>query len=475
MVRELRDTTKSTEKVAIVRKYPELYNFLHFFLNCGPLNVTSRLVLKHEETLNKTKDTFGTIEGLMTALCERKVSGHDAISAVLAFIKSHQDYRDLLLAIIDKELKVGMGPALFRKALQPPASNEPVLVDSTPDNARHVVLTLQSSRKTYPVTSKELPIALGYPLQHPSVKLKATEDYWLISRKLDGIRCLAYYDGKHVTMYTRAGNVLHHLPEVSADLLILAERLKSAYPESTNFYIDGELCILGSGLSDQAKLKDMDRLTDDFRSALSVVLSKPSESGRVDRKRLVFFAFDLIDLSIPDLLLSERLARLKAVHTTNSNTVWILPQYRTQDPFDFRRILNDVERTKHWEGLILRKDAPFVSKRTKDIIKIKDFFEAEFPVTGHRLERMQVTNNGRHEEEELLAAVKIDFGGTKVWVGSGFSLEERRQLAKNPGLLDDAQVTVRYFQESSSLKRGDGKSSLRFPTVKAIFTGPRTV
>lgn len=110
----------------------------------------------------------------------------------------------------------------------------------------------------------------------------------------------------------------------------------------------------------------------------------------------------------------------------------------------------------------------------KDIVKIKEFFEAEFPVIGHRIESMQVSSDGRHSREELLSAVKVDFSGTEVWVGSGFSLEERRRYAQRPELLEKAQVTVRYFQESSN--KNNSKKSLRFPTIKAIFEeGPRMI
>lgn len=86
---------------------------------------------------------------------------------------------------------------------------------------------------------------------------------------------------------------------------------------------------------------------------------------------------------------------------------------------------------------------------------------------------MQVANGGRHERENLLASIKINFQGKDVWVGSGLDLEERRRYAKNPALLKDAQVTVRYFEESQNSK--DDFKSLRFPTIKAIYEESRSV
>ena len=111
-------------------------------------------------------------------------------------------------------------------------------------------------------------------------------------------------------------------------------------------------------------------------------------------------------------------------------------------------------------------------RASRDIIKIKDFFEAEFKILDYRLESMLVSNGGgKQGVEELLASVMVDFAGTKVWVGSGFTVEERRRYAQDPQLLLRSEVTVRYFQESRNLKRDEGQKSLRFPTIKAIYEG----
>lgn len=85
---------------------------------------------------------------------------------------------------------------------------------------------------------------------------------------------------------------------------------------------------------------------------------------------------------------------------------------------------------------------------------------------------MQVTVDGRHAQEVLLSSVKIRLGGGEVWVGSGFSLEERRRFAADPETLRGCQITVRYFEES--VNRRDGQRSLRFPTIKAVHHGGRS-
>jgi DNA ligase-1 len=477
MAEKVKKTTKTTEKIAIVKNHKDLHDFLRFFNSCGPLYLTSKTVLAHKSKDLPAQINFETLQDFLEALNTRACSGHAAIEAAQEFLNSSGDENQkIAMNILDRDLEIGMGKKLMEKALDPSVVDVDIDVDVNNVSARHVT-PLQSGFKRFPVTSKDLPVALGLPLQHPSIKLQAKPDeFWLISRKLDGIRCLAHYDGSQIKLFTRAGNILSHFQAISQELLKVASNIKTAHPEMTDFYFDGELCVLAKDIpSNNGSNNKIDHLEDDFRAALSIVLSKPTEGAKNIPNRLVFFAFDLFDrTSLEKTILSERLKILKsATEGHNLEKIHILEQHRTNDPFEFRKFVN-VQKEHKWEGLIIRRDAPFVPKRTRDIIKVKDFFEAEFTITDYRLENMQTAVNGEHLTEELLSSVKIDFGGVDVWVGSGLTLEERRKYRKDPAVLIGSQVTVRYFQESSNKKR-DGLKSLRFPTIKAIHQGVRKV
>lgn len=457
----------------IIQKYPETHSFLKFFLHSGPLHIGKVSIHRKLPTESSpiTNNVPDSIEELMRRLSERRISGYNAIRTVQTFINKHQEHCELLVSILEKDLRIGIAGKLLEKALKADQ-----LIDANSIDAQHITTTTSSSKKgkVYPKTSKALPVALGVPLQHPSLKISASEGTnWLISRKLDGIRCLTHCNARGASLLTRAGNKLDNLPEIQIEVQHVAQSIREKYPEMVDFYLDGELVAFAL----DNNTADIDKLSDDFRSTLSIVASSRTneEKGNIrpeNRQRLVYFLFDLIDRhNLCETTLSERLAQLQsAIKGLLLAKVYLLKQHMTKDPFEFRNHLVACKSNK-WEGLILRRDAPHIPRRSKDIIKIKDFYEAEFDIVDYKLEKMQVSQNGRMHEEILLSAVKVMFGKKGVWVGSGFSLEERRKYAQDPKVLSASQATVRYFQESSN--RHDSLKSLRFPTIKAIYSGQR--
>lgn len=476
LLADLGRTSRSTEKVQVIKRQEQLWDFLRFYAQSRPFNITSRSLDKSIPLELSDSTPPDTLQSLLEALSQREVTGHRAIARFQRYIKQNPEYKELLYSLLDRDWKVGVGPALLSKALCKSPSDSSILVSTELPNARHIEARNQhappNGKRPFPITSKDLPIALGYPIQNVKLLSPKEGEHWLISRKLDGIRCLGHYQQGSITMLTRAGNEIKSLPQVRSELQVLADQIASQHPEMADFYLDGELCVLKAPIGGQSPLPA--DLTEDFRTTLSVVLSKSDLSLPTSSQRqVVFFAFDLFDQqSMADINLSTRLERLencRAQVCRPLGSIQVLSQHRTNNPLDFRRFLNQ-QRQQQWEGLILRRDAPFVPKRSRDIIKIKDFFEAEFSIIDWRTDRMAVIVEGRHEVEELLSAIKIKFDGTtEVWVGSGFSLEERRKYAREPHLLQKALVTVRYFQESHSKKREALLKSLRFPTIKAIY------
>lgn len=537
LIAKLRATSRRNEKFAIIKEHPSTHVLLRELAHDAPLHLGSRSLEmamteggrdeREEDTRHgsnedvakgianvpsPSEDLMKTLERLRS----RELKGREAIHHIRSLMASFPQHRELLRDLFERRLRFGMGERLLERALNEAANEggeqqEIVLTRGSPEYARHVVPTLpprKSPSSSFPITSKELPVALGFPLQHPSVRLKSEPGvYWLMSRKLDGIRCLARVNrtgdkddpaeiegetateaetGATVTLYSRAGRVLDHLKDVRQEVLEVARTLYRLYPDLGTFYLDGELCILkpphGSASApvltpsaSSSSLNSDGSLTstgmDDFRTALSIVLSRPTEGLHVDAHRLNFFLFDLIDMvALEKVSLSERLARLEMAMAQSRRAlthrrVQLLPQHRTDDPLSFKSLLSE-----HWEGLIIRRDAPHLAKRTRDIIKVKDFYEAEFTIVDWRVEPMTVIREGRHVEETLLAAIKIQLAGNDVWVGSGLTQEERRRHATNPADLLGAQVTVRYFQESTN-RKNDQVRSLRFPTIKAIHCG----
>ena len=68
--------------------------------------------------------------------------------------------------------------------------------------------------------------------------------------------------------------------------------------------------------------------------------------------------------------------------------------------------------------------------------------------------------------EGMLGGVYVDYKGTQVGVGSGFSDEERLEYFENPDLIVGKIIEVQYFGETKNQKNED--KSMRFPVFKMI-------
>jgi len=138
-----------------------------------------------------------------------------------------------------------------------------------------------------------------------------------------------------------------------------------------------------------------------------------------------------------------------------------LPQYQySKELFD--KMMKEAEEKK-WEGLMLRKNTVYKTGRTKDLLKVKNFKDAEFEVKEIITGDFRVISNksGLEETIQTMTAVIIDNNGVKVKVGSGFSIDQRNKFYKNPDLIIGKMITVKFFEETP-----DG--SLRFPIFIAI-------
>jgi DNA ligase-1 len=123
-----------------------------------------------------------------------------------------------------------------------------------------------------------------------------------------------------------------------------------------------------------------------------------------------------------------------------------------------------------WEGLMLRKDAPYQGKRSNDVLKVKQFYDAEYIVVDIENAVNRVIVDGKEVEEMMMRNVVIEHKGSRVQVGSGFNHEQKRYYFEHPEEILGKQITVQYFEETHNQ---NGGVSLRFPTVKAIYENGR--
>ena len=272
------------------------------------------------------------------------------------------------------------------------------------------------------------------------------------SRKLDGVRCLAVVDfeGK-CTLYSRMGKELTTLNKVKEAI------------EKTNVInqvFDGEICLVDENGNE------------DFQGVMK-------QLRRKDHQILnpVFMIFDMIhkpdfDKQKGDLVLSERLRTLRGWfdgRKTIDSTLRYCQQYEITDDEHFET-WSKISSDNKWEGFMIRKDVGYEGKRSKNLQKVKKFFDDEYEVIDYDVDNHEVVRDGKSETLKMLSQVWIEHKGHRVKVGSGWTQEQRLQYMD--GSIVGKIITVQYFEET---KNDKGGISLRFPTVKIVHGDKREV
>jgi DNA ligase-1 len=428
MVRDLRATSSTIDKQGIIEDYcnhnSEAANFakkilLYTYHPLWQYNVTSDNLKKKNNLRGIRYDDFFD---LLDDLKDRQVTGHDAIGAIHTFIDSQSNkdnIEELIYCIVDKDLKTRAGDKIINKAI--------------PD---HI---------------PEFSVALADKYDPNIVNWK---DGWYVSRKIDGARCIAVVDNNgDSAFYSRTGKSFETLDVVADGIKALG---------ISNVVFDGELCLLD------------DNGNEDFQGVMKQLKKKdhtiPNPSFKI---------FDMISHNEfyskkgeTNKPYSIRYANLNEVMKNNSCfCLSVLEQQQIKNDDDFNEWSSKATQNS-WEGLIIRADAPYKGKRSKDLLKYKSFYDDEYTVVDVEFGPFRYVKNGAECEETMLSCVMINHKGYVVRVGSGFSIEQRQEFYQNPKKILGKIATVQFFEET---KNQDGGISLRFPTFKVLHGSARTV
>jgi DNA ligase-1 len=285
-------------------------------------------------------------------------------------------------------------------------------------------------------------------------KLVNWKDGWYVSRKIDGARCIGIVDSNgDTTFYSRTGKEFDTLG-------IVRDGIKAL--NITNVVFDGELCLVDDdgnedfqGVMKQLKKKDHTIPNPSFK--IFDMISHDEFYSKQGQKNKPY---------------SIRYNNLREVMRNNTCAcLSVLGQELIKDDDHFAewtRRGNDYS----WEGLMLRADEPYKGKRSKDLLKVKKFFDDEYEVIDTEMGPFRYVLNGREHEETMLSCVMIKHKDNIVRVGSGFTIEQRQEFYQNPKKILGKIITVQYFEET---KNQDGGISLRFPTFKFLHGSTRTV
>jgi DNA ligase-1 len=170
------------------------------------------------------------------------------------------------------------------------------------------------------------------------------------------------------------------------------------------------------------------------------------------------------------LIFSSRYAILKEIFI---DCEWysVLEQERITCQEDFDRWAKKAS-DDEWEGFMLRKDVPYESGRTKDLLKVKNFCDDEYIVKDVVMGKATY-NEGGSKEYDIVSALVIEHKGNRVEVGSGLSKEQRIMWYNNPQDIIGKTITVQYFEETKNKK--NNLISLRFPVLKYVYEDGRYI
>jgi len=424
-IEEMRATSSSLEKAEIIKNSSD---FIHKVLEATynpykQYNVTSKTCIKNSQLVNGPQRFPGNIFELLDKLSNRVVTGHDAIKAVNNFAVTHAKHADLIYKIIDKDLDIRAGAKVINKG-------KPGLIPTF-----SVVLAKEYEEDKC-----------------------LWSDGWYASRKLDGVRCLARVDGEgKCTLFSRTGKEFTTL-----------DRVKEAI-EATNIInvtFDGEICLIDKNGNE------------DFQGVMKQLRRKDHQIGNP-----AYMVFDMLsneefDNAKGDSLLGDRLQTLKSwVDSSDStkNIVYDTNILRYTEQFlitdnDHFNYWSEMSNQEGWEGIMLRKNVGYEGKRTKNLVKVKKFHDAEYKVLDFDVDNHEVVRDGKSVTLQLLAQVYIEHKGHRVKVGSGFTQEQRLQYMD--GSIVGKIITIQYFEETHNDKGG---ISLRFPTMKVIHGDERVM
>jgi len=250
--------------------------------------------------------------------------------------------------------------------------------------------------------------------------------------KLDGIRCIATAAG----LFSREGKPITAVPHIHA-------ALDPIFTEHPGIVLDGELYN--------------HEFREDFGEISSIVRKKDPTIEQLERAEAVmqYHVYDLPSIGDnPFCTRTEELSRLLA----ELDCAWIIPVQTVH--VGSAELLDELYGQwieAGWEGQMVRLDAPYEQKRSKTLLKRKEFLDAEFECVAIE------EGNGNWAGVAKRVSCRLPDG--RIF-GAGIKGDRRRAAE----LLNEKHnvVTVKYFQLSP-----DGVP--RFPVVTKFHGAERTL
>ena len=413
-----------------IKKYPTnntLENLFHYVYDYDKqYYVTSANILKKnltEKGLFAGKK-YDNLWSLLDDLSNRVITGHQAIMAVQQFLKGlyNEKWEKLVLDIIDKDLKCGLSEVTINKVCGDVIKTYDCCLAQKFDAKKHIL----------------------------------TSD-WVIERKLDGARVQIINKNGQIRAFSRQGKEFTTLGKV-------IDELRGKMPENKVF--DGEVCLVDEkGLeSFQGIMKEIKRKDHTIENPLVLCFDMLTLEEFENKKGTTHYTAHMERLKEWYNLQKWNTQNKVAKHLSIVNYEYYSP-----------KVLEEWSKRVQeygWEGLMFRKDVGYEGKRTNNLLKFKSFLDAEFRVEAIEEGDAQELIDGKMVKIKCVGSLIINYKGSKVGVGTGLSLAQRKRWYEHPEEIIGKQICVKFFEETIDQ---NGNPSLRFPVLKFIFDEDRDV
>ena len=274
----------------------------------------------------------------------------------------------------------------------------------------------------------------GFSLQlaarFENVELHKNEEIF-VTEKFDGIRCVCIIENNNPRFFTRQGKEICGLIDIQNDIKNMNQN---------NMVLDGELLFSG----------DYEDSGDQYRKTTKIVNSKSE-----DKKNIIFHIFDILSVNEfkdgkSEKVYKDRRKQLNDIkETENVEVAPIL--YQGTDHSQVAKVAQQMIDNKR-EGVMVNRNDVYECKRTKSLLKVKEFNDADLEIVNYQ--------EGRGENVGKLGAFVVKYKNNIVNVGSGYSKEQREEFWKIKDELIGRVIKVKYFEETQN---SSGLLSLRFP------------
>jgi DNA ligase-1 len=407
IINQLQNTSGRNDKENILKNNASNETFIKVLkytyndnLQYGFSEKKLRELLKYSTTCSQI--TFNNGFDMLDKLAESNIN--DSLrNNVISFLKSKsEDEQELWIKILTKDLRCNISAKTINKAI------------------KGLINTWEIQQA------------------HPIDKVKLKKGEWIaLSLKLNGIRSTLFKD----VFRSRQNKEMIGYDHILKDI--------KSIEWLNNYVVDGELI---------RKNKDNISDNENFRLTTSIVNSDAKEKPEIEMVIFDLIPNDEFVKGESSKTFKDRLIQLAQLQTEiirlGLENIRIAPTYYTgTDHSKIEELLNEVD-NQGYEGLMCLRDVTYKTKRHNGILKCKKFLEADLEIIGYE--------EGEGKYKGSLGSFIVNFKGTKVNVGSGFSDEERVEYWEDKDSYIGRVLQVKYKEETMDKKTG--LVNMQFPT-----------